>query len=406
MASTRAIRRSSTHGPFLLERLTCQLPLALATTAATDDVAVGRLVLLAGPVAQRRDAPRGDRMTARGGGPLAAAVRVVDGVHRRAARLRAHPQVALAAGLADLDVLVVGVADRAHGRPAVRANHAHLARRQTQGSRVAVLGHELDADAGRTTQLPPAAGLQLDVVDDRAGRHVRERQRVADGDVGTGPADHGHPYDQPIRRQDVALLAVGVVQQRDVGGAVGVVLDRRDLGRHAVLAALEVDAAVQALGPAAAVARGLAAVDVAPARLLEPLDERLLRLALRDLREVGVGREAAARTGRLGLADRHGSVVLLAVAVDCCEMGHGHPSRPWRPWKIGIVSPARTCTTAFFHERVRPWISPRRFGLDFTDIVRTSTTLTSKRLSTACRICVLCASGWTRKVYLSLAART
>src|SRR4051794_20273223 len=127
MASTRAIRRSSTHGPFLLERLTCQLPLALAATAATDDVAVGRLVLLAGPVAQRRDAPRGDRVTARGGGPLAAAVRVVDGVHRRAARLRAHPQVALAAGLADLDVLVVGVADRAHGRPAVRANHAHLA---------------------------------------------------------------------------------------------------------------------------------------------------------------------------------------------------------------------------------------------------------------------------------------
>src|SRR5919198_2073426 len=83
-----------------------------------------------------------------------------------------------------------------------------------------------------------------------------------------------------------------------------------------------------------------------------------------------------------------------------------YPSRPCRPWKIGIVSPGRTCTTAFFQERVRPWMSPRRLGLDFTDIVRTSTTLTSKRLSTAWRIWVLCASGWTRNVYLSLAART
>src|SRR5919206_558870 len=32
-----------------------------------------------------------------------------------------------------------------------------------------------------------------------------------------------------------------------------------------------------------------------------------------------------------------------------------------RPWKIGIESPGRTCTTAFFHVRVRPQTTPRRF---------------------------------------------
>src|SRR4051794_35366750 len=83
-----------------------------------------------------------------------------------------------------------------------------------------------------------------------------------------------------------------------------------------------------------------------------------------------------------------------------------YSSRPWRPWKIGMVSPARTWTTAFFHERERPAVNPRRLGLDLTDIVRTSTTLTSKRTSTAWRICVLCALGCTRNVYLSAAART
>ena len=55
-------------------------------------------------------------------------------------------------------------------------------------------------------------------------------------------------------REDVALLAVGVVEQGDVGRAVGVVLDRGDAGRDTVLASLEVDLAVQALGSAAAVA--------------------------------------------------------------------------------------------------------------------------------------------------------
>src|SRR4029077_2324764 len=96
-------------------------------------------------------------------------------------------------------------------------------------------------------------------------------------------------------------------QQRDVGGAVGVVLDRGDLRGHAVLAALEVDLAIQPLGAAAAVTRGLAPVRVASAALLETLDEGLLGLGLGDLGEVGVRDEAPSGRGGLGLANWHGS---------------------------------------------------------------------------------------------------
>src|SRR5208282_3434006 len=95
-ASMRAIRRSSTHGPFLLERLIAHTLrdrasslLALAASAAADDVAAGGLVAFARAVAERRHAPRRHRMTARGRRALAAAVRVVDRVHGGAARLRA-----------------------------------------------------------------------------------------------------------------------------------------------------------------------------------------------------------------------------------------------------------------------------------------------------------------------------
>src|SRR4051812_36145513 len=183
--SMRAIRRSSTNGPFFDERLTVYLPL-LAAPAATDDVAVGRLALLARPVAKSRNAPRGHRMAPGGGGTLAAAVRVVDGVHGRAARLRADAHVTLAAGLADLDVLVIGVADRADRRAAVGAHLAHLAGRQAQGREVALLRHQLDGGAGGAAHLAAAAGLELDVVDDRAERHAGERQAVADRDLGVG----------------------------------------------------------------------------------------------------------------------------------------------------------------------------------------------------------------------------
>src|SRR6185437_10059893 len=127
---------------------------------------------------------------------------------------------------------------------------------------------------------------------DRADRDVAQRQVVARLDVGRRTGLDAVTLRQPGRRDDVALLAVGVVQQRDARGAVGVVLDVRDLGRHAVLVvATEVDDAVGAL--------------VAAALVVQRLDERLLRLGTRDLDEVGDGRATTARSRRLVFADAH-----------------------------------------------------------------------------------------------------
>ena len=103
-------------------------------------------------------------MVAQRAAALATAVRMVDGVHGLAARLRAHAQVALAAGLADRDVLVVGVADHADRRAAGGAHLAHLAGGQAQRRVVALLGHQLHADAGGARELRAAARLELDVV--------------------------------------------------------------------------------------------------------------------------------------------------------------------------------------------------------------------------------------------------
>src|SRR5829696_1201189 len=309
----------------------------LATAAAADDVAIGLLALLAGAVADGRHAPGRLRVVAQRRGALATAVRVVHWIHGRAAGLGAHAHVALAARLAHRDVLVVGVADHADGGAALGAHHAHLAGGQAQRRHVALLGHELDARAGGAGELPAAARLELDVVHERADRHRGQRHRVADGDVLPDAGDDAHADAQPVRGQDVALDAVDVVQQRDVGRPVGVVLDRGDLRRHSVAGPLEVDPPVQALGAAATVAGGLTPVGVAAAGLGQALDEGPLRRGLGDLGVVGVGDEPAAGRGGLGLADRH----------------YRSASRPW---KMGIDSPSRTCTIAFFQARVRPLV--------------------------------------------------
>src|SRR4051794_35885810 len=258
-----------------------------------------------------------------GGGALAAAVRVVDRVHRGAAGLGAHAEVALAARLAHGDVLVVGVADRADGCAAQLADHPHLAGGQAQGRHAGLARHQLDARAGAAGELPAAARLELDVVNDGADRDAQQRQRVADGDVGQRARLDRHADLQAVGGGDVGLLAVEVVQQRAVGRPVGVVLDPPDAGGHADPWALEGHAVVEAHGAAGAVAGGLAAVVVAPAGLLEALDEGLLGLGLRDLAEVGVRDEAPAGGGGLGLADRH--LALLLEALQALEDRDGVP---------------------------------------------------------------------------------
>src|SRR3712207_2515118 len=234
------------------------------------------------------------------------AVRVVHRVHGDTADGRALALPAHAAGLAPVDVRLLGVAHLPDGRAAADVDVADLARRHAQLRQAALAGDELDAGAGRAGDLGAATGAQLDGVDHRADGDVAQRQVVARLDVGRGAALHRVALLQPRRRDDVALLAVGEVQQRDARRAVGVVLDVRDLGRHAVLVGpAEVDHPVGALMPAPLVPRRDLPVDVAPAATVQRPDQRLLGMVAGDLGEVGDARAAAARRRRLVLADSH-----------------------------------------------------------------------------------------------------
>src|SRR5581483_8782312 len=161
-------------------------PLLLAAPAAPDDQLVGFLVLRARALAERRHAPRGDRVAAAFRLALAAAVRMVDRVHRRAANGGTLPEPAAATGFAARDVAVVDVADLTDRRAAREQHSPHLARREAERRVARVLRDELDAGAGRARHLAALARLQLDVVDERARRNVLERKRIARLDVGVG----------------------------------------------------------------------------------------------------------------------------------------------------------------------------------------------------------------------------
>src|SRR5205814_8640702 len=100
-----------------------------------------------------------------------------------------------------------------------------------------------------------------------AERDAGEREGVADEDVGVRARHHGRADLQSVRREDVALLAVDVIQQRDARAAIGIVLNRRDLRGNPTLVTLEVDVAIALLVAAADEARSHTSGIATPARL-------------------------------------------------------------------------------------------------------------------------------------------
>src|SRR5207245_1980120 len=118
--------------------------------------------------------------------------------------------------------------------------------------------------AGAADELSTLPGVHLDVVDFQPARDVGQRHGVAKLRRRVRAADHFGADFQAVGGEDVALLAVGVLNQGDVARAVGVVLDRLDRRLDAVLVAFEIDQAVEALVPTAAVLGGDHAVVVAP----------------------------------------------------------------------------------------------------------------------------------------------
>src|SRR4051812_31290828 len=304
--STFLMRWPSTKGPFLRERgmVPVLRSALLAGLAAADDHRVAGLV---GPTRASLWLAVGvHRVATAGRLALTTTVRVVDRVHGDTADGRALALPAHAAGLAPVDVGLLGVAHLADRGAAAQVDVADLARGHPQLGVRAVLGDELHAGTGRAGDLRAAAGPELDGVDDRTDGDVAQRQVVARLDVGPGTVLDPVALLEPVRRHDVALLAVRVVQQCDPGGAVGVVLDVRDLGRHAVLVVTtEVDDPVGALVATTLVTGGDPAGVVAAALAVQRADQRLLRLGARHLDEVGDARPAACRGRRLVLTDAH-----------------------------------------------------------------------------------------------------
>src|SRR5512140_2673215 len=217
-------------------------------------------------------------------------------------------------------------------------------------------------------------------MNERANRDVREGQAVARADFRCGARNQRVTNADVERRDDVALLAICIMQEGQARRAVRVILDRGDLGRNAKLLALEIDLADKTAIATAAMPDGHAAIGVASTMAAERNGQCALGGRLGDLFK-GVARHPAL-TGSRGL-----------IFLD------GHY---FTPSKISRVWPSASVTIAFLNPDLRT--SKRR------DLARrprlagvlrmlTEDTVTSNMVSTASLTIVRVAFGATSNEY-------
>src|SRR6187401_1523713 len=126
--------------------------LLLADVAARHDESLGAFVA-ARLLALRGFAPRGNRVASARAAAFAAAERMIDRVHGDAAVMRTAAHPALAAGLTDRNVHVIGIRHCADGREALAEHQALLAGIEPQDHVFLVAPDDLRVGPGRTREL-------------------------------------------------------------------------------------------------------------------------------------------------------------------------------------------------------------------------------------------------------------
>ena len=225
-------------------------------------------------------------------------VRVVDWVHNNTTDGRADAFVAHTTGFTVVLVGVVWVGYRTDGGHAFLTDHAQFARRKADLSVATVTTNELSVSTSCTGDLAAFAWFQFDVVDDGTNRHARERHCVARLDVRFRRRDDLIANRQTLRRQDVGLLAIFVLDECDERGPVRVVFDPLYSCRDIKLVPFEINDPVQTLCATATTTRSDPSGVVPAARLGQTLGKGFDRTSFPKLRTVDQNQPTLARRRR------------------------------------------------------------------------------------------------------------
>src|SRR5262245_16961170 len=121
---------------------------------------------------------------------FATTVRMIDRIHGNPTHMRPASPPTRTSCFPDTNVLMVDITDLADRGQTGAQNPSHFTGLQADLNVVSISSHNLRKTACTTDELCSLAWLELEIVNRRAQRHVRKRQRIAGSYVGVGARLH------------------------------------------------------------------------------------------------------------------------------------------------------------------------------------------------------------------------
>ena len=106
---------------------------------------------------------------------------------------------------------------------------------------------------------------------------------------------NNHSNFQSLRSKDVSFLAVCVADQCNVSSSVRIVLDTNNSCRNSIFSSLEIDDSIFSSGSTSAVSHSDFTLSITSCVFLKRNDQRFLRSAFGDLREIITGHMSSGR---------------------------------------------------------------------------------------------------------------
>ncbi len=170
-------------------------------------------------------------------------MRVITGRHGCSTNGRADAHVPFASSFTQLDIAVIQVAYLPDGGIAHLAYQANFTRGHSHLGVIAFFGQQLSSNTGCADELTAFTFFQLNIVDQRTNRDIRDRQAVARTNFGLRARHQGVANLQIHRSDDIAFLTICIEEQRQASRAVRIVLNRSDFRRDPVFFTLVIDEA-------------------------------------------------------------------------------------------------------------------------------------------------------------------
>ena len=133
------------------------------------------------------------------------------------------------------------VAHLADGGITILKDQPDLAGRKFDMGILSFLGHQLAGGSCASNNLPPFSHLQLDIVNQCAGRDISKGQGVAGFDIRCRTGNHLLAHLELRRGEDVSLLPVGIVKQGNPSRSIRIVFDGGDFRRDLPFVSFEIN---------------------------------------------------------------------------------------------------------------------------------------------------------------------